>query len=89
MSFFNDIFHEFGLDDGVENLTISYVEDKGVYVVGNFKVLTFNDQIINLKAKKRLIEIQGENLAIKSISKGELIVFGKILNIDFGEKKYE
>ena len=47
---------------------INYIENKGAVVVGNFKILTLNDSLICLKSQKNLIQIEGENLSLKTIS---------------------
>ena len=89
MSFFNDIFNMFEVNDQTKNLTISYVENKGAMIVGKFKILTMNEEKILLKSEKNKIGIIGENLIIKSVAKGEILIFGKILNIDCGGGKSE
>jgi len=89
MSFFYDFFDEITSIDDTDNLKLTYVQNKGVVVVGKFKILTLNDELIILKIKKDKNEIKGENLMIKSISKGEIAVFGRVYNINCGEKNNE
>ena len=89
MSFFYDVFSALGIDDISNNLSINFVEEKGIVVVGNFKILTLNDELLQLKTKKNLIKIKGENLAMKTVSKGEIVVMGKVFSIRAGEKNVE
>mgnify|MGYP006381380015 CR=1 FL=1 len=51
---------EFKINDVGESLSISYIENQGVCVLGNFKVVTFNSEIVNLKTRKSIVEIKGE-----------------------------
>ena len=88
MSFFNDIFNEFKVDLD-DRITLSYIENKGVHIVGKFEVLTFNNSIIKLKTRKNIFVIEGENFEIKTIAKGELMVVGKVFNIALGDQKHE
>ena len=84
MSFFYDVLKEFEVEDFSQCTSINYIENKGAVVVGNFKILTLNDSLICLKSQKNLIQIEGENLSLKTISKGEIVVVGKIFLIKNG-----
>jgi len=87
MSFFNEIFNMFEVNDDTKNATITLVENKGAMVVGKFKILIMNEENVSLKTSKNIIDIMGENLTIKSVSKGEILIFGKVVNVNFrGEK---
>ena len=86
MSFFYDDLSIFNIKDLGENLSIHYIENYGLTVVGNIKISDFSEEIIVIKKKQKTIKIVGENLTIKTMSKGEVVISGKILNIDFGDK---
>lgn len=86
MSFFYDVFAALGVDEISNNLSINFVENKGMVVVGKFKILTLNDSLVQIKSNKNLIKIEGENLMIKTVSKGELVIVGKVFSIGTGEK---
>lgn len=87
MSFFYDVFDILGIDDISNSLSINFVENKGMVIVGKFKILTLNDCLVQIKSNKNLIKIEGEELMIKTVSKGELVIKGKIFSICAGEKK--
>ena len=86
MSFFYDDLSAFNVKNLGENLSIHYIENNGLVVVGNIKIMNFSETEIYLKKQKNIIKVFGENLLIKTMSKGEIVVEGKILNIDFGDK---
>lgn len=86
MSFFNELFEDFDIRESHDNLSIRYEQNGGLAVIGNFKVLTLNEQNIWLKTKKELVQIEGEKLMVKTMTKGELVIKGKVFEIKFGDK---
>ena len=78
MSFFNEIFKEIGISNLSENLSFSVVFGKACYVFGDYKILALTENEIVVMAKKKSYKIYGDNLKIKTMSKGELVVEGKV-----------
>ena len=78
MSFFNEIFKEIGISNLSENLSFSVVFGKACYVFGDYKILALTESEIVVMIKKKSYKIYGENLKIKTMSKGELLVEGKV-----------
>lgn len=89
MSFFDEIFNELNIGDCNENITISLAVNYGLSVVGKFKILSFNDSQISINSKNEKVVILGEDLKIKTMAKGEILVAGKILNIEVSYKKWQ
>lgn len=87
MSFFNEVFDEICEVDDTKSLKLSYVENKGIIAVGKIKILTLNEDLIVLKNQKNLVTIEGESLMIKTVSKGEIAILGKVFSISFGDKR--
>lgn len=86
MSFFYDYLEYFNIKELGEKIYISFVFDVGVMVVGNLKIKHLSDTEITLANKKNSIIIIGENLVIKTLAKGEIVIEGKICEIKSGEK---
>lgn len=86
MSFFNDILNIFEIDKEAKILSINFILNKGLAIYGSFKIITINEDMIIVKTARDRVEIEGENLTIKTMAKGELIVCGKIFCIRSGEK---
>ena len=87
MSFFNDLFDDLGVCDWQQKLIINCVEDEGLVISGVFKILIINSEIVSIKTSQKIIDIEGENLMLKTLAKGEITVHGTIKNIKFGGKK--
>jgi len=85
MSFFNELFEDLDIKQVSDDLSIRYEQNVGIGVIGNFKILTLNEQNIWLKTSNGLVQIEGEKLSVKTITKGELIIKGKILKLIFGD----
>ena len=62
--------------------TITTIVGTGVIVVGNLKINDIQSNSVSLISKKEKIFITGDELKIKSISKGEIVIAGNIKNID-------
>ena len=89
MSFFNDFLNNFKIDDISSKPIISLILGEGMMVVGKIKIINFSDANISLLCCGETINIDGKMLYIKSISKGELLISGQILNIAIQEVKHE
>ena len=86
MSFFNDFLDYFDVSDMSNQISIFSIIGIGL-IVGNVSVLNLSSELIELKTPKGKISIFGENLLIKSISKGEVVIEGKVLKTEIGEMK--
>ena len=87
MSFFNDFLDYFDVSDMSNQISIFSIIGIGLIVEGNVSVLNLSSELIELKTPKGKISISGENLLIKSISKGEVVIEGKVLKTEIGEMK--
>lgn len=58
---------------------------KVLYISNYKKIISYSTTKIDLKVKKDVIHISGENLIIKQMDKGELIVLGKINSFSVGD----
>ena len=82
MSFFCDFLKYFDISDISLKTTITSIVGVGVVVVGNLKIKDIQDDLVILSSKKESVKIYGENLKVKSISKGEIVIEGNIKNIE-------
>lgn len=78
MSFFNDFFTEIGFNSS-ERLAVTVVFGKGAYVFGAYKILALAESEIVVLVKKKYYKIFGENLKIKTMSKGEMVIVGNVV----------
>lgn len=56
-----------------------------VYVSNYKKIISYGSQCITLKLSKGIIKIEGDDLIIKQMDKGEIIIYGKISAILDGD----
>ena len=87
MSFFYDFLNYFDITDMSNKTTIFSILGVGLVVEGNVSILSLSNELIELKSYKEKVSIYGENLLIKSISKGEIVIEGKIIKTEIGEIK--
>ncbi len=87
MSFFYDFLEYFNLSELGDKIYISFIFDIGVMVIGNVKIKTLSETKICFYGKKSKIVIVGEKLRIKTLSKGEIVVQGKIFDVKSGENE--
>ena len=85
MSFFNDFLESFKLNDTSDKIILNMVVGVGIMIVGKIKIMNLDSQSIVIKANGKNLCIMGEELKIKSVAKGEILVSGNILKIDLGE----
>lgn len=64
---------------------IIQVGNKILYISNFIRIVDYSDKRLVLKVKKDLIEVVGQNLEIRLLNKGEVIVTGDILFSKFGE----
>ncbi len=86
MSFFYDLLNYFKVDDFSSKTSISIIVGVGLMIVGNIKILNLSDEDLKFQSGKDIIEIVGENLKLRSVSKGEIIIEGKIKNLNMVNK---
>lgn len=82
MSFFYDFLKYFDIENLDAKTTISFIVGYGVIVMGKIKIKDISDGMVRILSNKDVFKIIGENLNIKSISKGELVISGKVKNIE-------
>ena len=82
MSFFCDFLKYFDISDISLKTTITIIVGVGISVVGNLKIKDIQNEFIELSSKREIVKIYGQDLTVKSISKGEIVVSGNIKNIE-------
>ena len=82
MSFFYDFLKYFDLKNLDASTTVTLIVGVGVVIIGKIKIKDISENQIRVTSKKNVISVTGENLNIKSISKGELVIGGNIKNIE-------
>lgn len=68
---------------------ILQIGSKAIYVSNYKKIISYGDNCISLKVKSGAIRIDGEDLKIKQMDKGEIIISGRIYGVwdgAYGEK---
>ena len=65
------------------NTKITLVGDKYMYLEGKYKIADYYNHYIRIITKKYGININGENLEIKEMKDVELVVEGRIKNIEY------
>ena len=86
MSFFNDFLNSFNMSGMINETKISIILGVGINVVGAIKIIDFSDIKIKFLSNKNIVEIEGVDLKIKSISKGEILISGVFNSLKVGEK---
>ena len=84
MSFFYDFLNYFKIDRLGDSVAVSMIFDKGLALIGNIKISHFSNKSIEILSNNAKISVLGENLKIKSMSKGEIFLSGKIFKIESG-----
>lgn len=82
MSFFYDFLKYFDLKNLDASTTVTLIVGVGAVIIGKIKIKDISENQIRVTSKKNIISVTGENLNIKSISKGELVIGGNIKNIE-------
>ena len=82
MSFFYDFLKYFDLKNLDASTTVTLIVGVGAVIIGKIKIKDISENQIRVTSKKNVISVTGENLNIKSISKGELVIGGNIKNIE-------
>lgn len=85
MSFFYDFLDYFKVDDLSDKVSIMTVLGVGVMIMGKVKIDNLSEELVELKTKKEKIVIYGNDLKFKTISRGEIVLSGKISKIETGE----
>lgn len=82
MSFFYDVLSYFDLNNAGDYSLVSYLPNIGAVIYGDYKIEILSDsEIIARNNKRKDIIIKGTNLHIKSISKGEIVIEGKVVMV--------
>ena len=84
MSFFYDFLKYFDISDINTKTTITTIVGYGIIVIGKIKINDINEDGISLISRKDKINIYGNDLKIKSISSGEIVISGNVKNIETG-----
>lgn len=60
--------------------------NKFAFVEGQLGIILCNDKTIKMKVKGGILSILGNNLSVKDLDKGEILVQGDINNIGVGDE---
>lgn len=82
MSFFYDFLKYFDIKDLDAKITITTIVGIGTIVIGKIKIKNIQENEVKFLANKKVISVFGENLSIKTISKGELVIRGEVKKIE-------
>ena len=85
MSFFYDVFSYFNISPEEDSNLISFIPNVGVVVYGDYKICDLSAEEIVLLKKNIKVKFNGSELFIKSMSKCEVVIEGKISKISCGE----
>ena len=85
MSFFYEFLNSFNVLDMKKEVAISVLVGKGFSVLGDVKLLDFSSELIEFGLKNKKIVFGGKDMFVKTMSKGEFVVFGNVCKIDIGE----
>lgn len=69
----------------VKDTKVIAVGMKILYISNYKKIISYSSDKIDLKVKKDVVHILGENLIIKQMDKGEIIISGKINSFSVGD----
>ena len=83
-SFLEEIAKKTGLPFDILNngFRIVNFSNKSIYIEGFSNILIFEQNLIKIKLKKGIIEIEGENLKIENMDMQTIIIAGKILKLE-------
>lgn len=87
MSFFYDFLDYFKINDLNEKVSVFAVLGVGIVIMGKFTIINLEEEVIELKSGKSFISVHGENMQVKSISRGEIVLSGKLVKVETGEQK--
>ena len=75
------------LNEICDDFKIICVKNKIVYICNFKKILDYTHERIIVKTNKNNLTVSGENLEIKQMNKGEIVLTGEIVDISFGDKQ--
>ena len=83
-SFFSEMLEKSGIekDSVLKGFRVVNLSNKMLYVEGFLKIVTFETDVINLKMKKGMFKICGENLFIKNLNINTILICGKIVSTE-------
>ena len=81
MSFFNSFLKEIGISDLENKTSCSMVFGKAAMIVGVYKIVSMQEYEIVVCVEKINYKIWGNNLKIKTMSKGEIIISGNVVGV--------
>jgi sporulation protein YqfC len=82
MSIINEVFSSLDINNISDNYRYYNLGGKAVYVENFKKITTFSSSEIVLKLKLGFIKIFGDNLFIKELNNGSMLVEGTIKGVE-------
>ena len=82
-NFFSELIADYGLEiDGVSSFNIINMSNKLVYIEGQKGVVKISSESMSIRIKGGLVEVLGQNLKLKKISRSTVCIVGKIESIE-------
>lgn len=69
-------------DEILSGFRVVMLSNNAVYIEGINKIITLSKECVVFKLKKGCIKINGDNLVIKDLNIGSVMVVGKILGVE-------
>lgn len=82
MSFFYDFLDYFKVNDLNEKVSVFAVLGTGIVIMGKFTIINLDPEVVELKSGKTFISVHGQNLEVKSIARGEVVLTGKLIKVE-------
>ena len=70
-----------GLDDMTAGMRITIYVGRGVHIEGYKKIITFGPENIELRAGKRAVSVEGNDLCICELGNEDIYITGKIYRV--------
>ena len=76
-------------DEVMKDYKVISIGGKALYISNYKKILDYSKDRIALKIPSNTLEIEGEDMCIRQINKGEIVISGKIISFGLGVKNNE
>lgn len=76
-------------DEVLKDYKVIAISSKALYISNYKKILDYSQERVVLKIPADTLEILGENMCIRQINKGEIVISGKIYSFSLGSVKNE
>ncbi len=83
-SFFSEMVEKSGIpmDTILNGFRVVNLSNKMVYIEGFLKIVSFEGEFVNLKMKKGMLKVVGENLKIKNLNTNTVLICGNVFSVE-------